>query len=126
MLRIGYLEKGRLVQNNFEASVPYESETTHVLSEIHRLADATTSLISDFIQNEGEIDLPRSWTEYSYEGRPIWVQYSTVNTDLEKAADELLGLTEERLVFHEDQADEDALSHSGIVPPFFGKGKKSH
>lgn len=111
LLRVGYLEKGRLKQNNFEVSSPYSPAKKDALDCIHTCVDAAASLMNEFIVSEGEVDFPTSWKDYDFGGMPIWVQYSTVNTELESEADRLLGLQEKNLVVDES-AKEDALEFS--------------
>ncbi|MFN7454491.1 MAG: hypothetical protein ACK5RO_07505, partial [Pseudobdellovibrionaceae bacterium] len=43
---------------------------------------------------------------YEFEGRKIWLQFSTENSDLEKEADRLLGVDETSLVKEEDESED--------------------
>ncbi len=116
LLRVGYLEKGRLHQNNFETSVNHLPGKQDTIERIHHLIDAAASLMNEYIQSEGEVDFPRQWKEYDFDQIPIWVQYTTVNTELESEADRLLGLSKSQLV-NEDSDVEDALAHSAEILP---------
>lgn len=132
LLRVGYIEPGRLAQNNFEVSLEYAvAEGENAVSAIHLCVDAAGSLLQEFIEgtsassneaeNETEFDLPRTWTEYPFQGKKIFLQYTTVNTNLEAQADALLGETADDSLVKEEEADEE--ENSG--PQMFSKKKKS-
>ena len=95
LLRVGYVEKGRLVQNNFEVSLEYATDKgENAINAIHLCVDAAGSMVQEFLDNstsEEEVELPRIWTEYPFQEKKIFLQYSTVNTNLEAQADALLG-----------------------------------
>jgi hypothetical protein len=110
-LRVGYLEKGRLTQANFEISMNYSREKQDAVDRIHNCIDAAASMMNEYFESAGDVDFPRAWKEYDFSGVPIFVQYSTVNTELENQADQLLGLDEANLV-KEELAGEDALGHA--------------
>lgn len=113
VLRVGYLESGRLVQANFEVSVNYSPEGEDALKSIHSCVDAAASMMMEYLENDGEVDFPYSWKEYPFQGKKVFLQYSSVNTSLEEQANQLLGLQAEEFL-HEDETDEDALSHSEL------------
>jgi hypothetical protein len=138
ILRIGYVERGRLKQVNFEASTdlqPLQEATTlsddkpaHDSKTMDRLfvcIDALGSVLEEYFDlGEGEerdaIDIPLHWSPYDFDGDTVYLRHSTVNTRLEDEADRILalaaGLTgpaEKRLV-HEQALSEDALANAEI------------
>lgn len=104
LLRVGYIEKGRLQQNNFEVSIEYKHD--QAVDRIQDAIDAAASMMADYFEAEGEIDFPRAWKEYDFENQKIFCQYSTVNSKLEAEADRLLGVEDENLVKGSDDTEE--------------------
>ena len=120
LLRVGYLESGRLLQNNFEVSIGYSSKKQDALERIHNCIDAAASMMNEYFESDGVVDFPLQWKDFDFDGHPIWVQYTTVNTDLEAEADRLLGLEKDSLVV-EELDSEDALARSEeIIPSSLG------
>jgi hypothetical protein len=128
VLRVGYLEKGRLKQINFEASMDLvknketskdsaASEETEgqTLDRLYTCIDALGSLMEEYFQvgDESEMDIPLRWRPYEFEGATVYLQHSTVNTRLEEEADRILGLLEKQLI-HEDSSTEDALGNAEV------------
>lgn len=114
LLRVGYLERGRLKQNNFEVSVTYAANKDNAIEMIHTCIDAAASMMAENFSEE-DPEFPRQWQAYDFEKKKIYLRYSTVNTDLEKQADALLGLDNEDL--YSSQAEtEDAFSHAEVDP----------
>jgi hypothetical protein len=137
VIRLGYLEGGRLKQINFEASLdiprpktPEELAETKSLAEsmeagtekktgtmdlIYTGIDALGSLMEEYFEtdDEDELDVPPQWKEYDFEGDQVYLQYSTLNTRLEQEADRLLGLLDDALV-QEQGPSEDALANADI------------
>lgn len=127
VLRIGYLEKGRLKQINFEASMDIkkprladaaaaEESETGTMDRLYTLIDVLGSLMEEYFdadQNEEEMDLPLHWKAYEFEGETVYLQHSTVNTRLEEEADRLLGLLADELV-QETKPNEDALANADV------------
>lgn len=111
LLRVGYVESKRLVQNNFEVSMPYKTDKDNPVEKIHNCIDATASLMNEYFESEGQVDFPRTWKNYDFDGKQIWVQYTTINTELEAEADRLLSAVEPSLI-QEEQDHEDALARS--------------
>lgn len=108
LLRVGYLEQGRLMQVNFEVSMDYKlTKEDSALVTLGTCVDAAGSLMAEYFEAEGELELPLSWAEYPFDGKKVWLQHSTTNTDLEKQANDLLGEDEESLIQGEtDEADD--------------------
>ncbi len=111
VLRVGVREKGRLKQSNFEVSTDYEADVPESLDRIHCLVDVAASMMLEFFESDDEAEFPFVWKEYPYQGKPIYLQTSAENTDLEAQANALLGLPEEGLL-HEEPTTEDALDHA--------------
>ena len=96
LLRVGFIEKNRLKQNNFEVSIDYSKD--QAVDRIHDAIDAAASMMADYFESDGEAELPLSWKEYDLENLKVYCQYSTVNTRLESEADRLLGLDDSSLI----------------------------
>lgn len=125
VLRIGYLERGRLKQINFEASMDIKktkladsdaTTPTGTMERLYTLIDVLGSLMEEYFmagQVEDDMDLPVSWREMEFEGETVFIQHTTVNTRLEEEADRILGLIADELV-KEAKASEDALANAEI------------
>lgn len=112
LLRVGIGEKGRLTQANFEVSMAYDAKKKDAVERIHNCIDAAASMMMDYFDADTDVEFPRVWQEYPFQGHKIYLQYTTVNTDLEAQADALLGEDSEALVTEEE--NEDALSRAHI------------
>ena len=134
LLRVGIQERGRLKQSNFEVSMSHSIKAEDAIDRIHDSIDAAASMMQEyfeFIKKEEEPDFPLLWKEYEFNNKPVFLQYSTVNTDLESAADTLLGEEADRLLVEEeesedalDAADEKIESDEPASPTMFGGKKK--
>lgn len=114
MLRVGYLEKGRLAQANFETSMNYSQTEQDALQRIHNCVDAAASMMMEYLESKGEVDFPYAWKEFNFQGNKVFLQFSTENSSLEEEANRLLGLTDEDLFNEEDMDDEDALTRAEL------------
>lgn len=134
LLRVGIREKGRLAQANFEVSMNYSPKLKDAVDRIHDCIDAAASMMNDYFGTEGESEFPRSWQEFEFNNKPLYLQFTTVNSDLEAQADALLGKSFEEMV-QEDKETEDALDlanekieaseeEKAAGPSMFGGGKK--
>lgn len=113
VLRVGYLEEGRLAQANFEVSMSYSQEQQDAVSRIHNCVDAAASMMMEFLENEGEVDFPYTWKEVPFQGKKVYLKFSTENSDLEAEANKLLGLAEDEMLHDtNEEEDEDALSRA--------------
>lgn len=114
MLRVGFLEAGRLSQANFEISVGYSAEKKDTLQRIHNCIDAAASLMLEYFEGQKEdatpAEFPYIWKEISFEGFKVFFQFTTENSNLEAEANRLLGLAEGEELFSEEEDIEDALS----------------
>lgn len=123
VLRAGYLEKGRLKQINFEASMDRpkaqptddSSEQTSTMDRLYICIDVLGSLMEEYFEMdaEDEIDLPLRWRAYDFDNETVYLQHSTENTRLEEEADRLLGVSDKTLI-HEEAPSEDALANAEI------------
>lgn len=114
LLRVGYLEAGRLLQANFEVSMDYSNKDQDAIKSIHNCVDAAASMMMEYLENDGEVDFPYTWKEFPFQGKKIYLQYSTENTSLEEQANKLLGIDEDTMLHDEEDKDEDALSRAEL------------
>lgn len=114
LLRVGFLEKGRLAQTNFEISMNYSAKDQDAVERIHDCIDAAGSMMAEYFEQDGEVDFPRQWKEYEFNRKKLYLQYTTENSDLEAQANALLGESEGSLVQGNDDeaAFEDALDRA--------------
>ena len=92
LLRVGYRESNRLLQANFEVSTDFKSIKESALTQIHLAVDCAASMVQQFVDQEENLDgFPRSWSSIKIDKNVVFVQVSTVNTQLEAEADRLLG-----------------------------------
>ncbi|XGC79402.1 hypothetical protein ACES2L_08685 [Bdellovibrio bacteriovorus] len=112
VLRVGYHEKGRLAQANFEVSMNYSQEEQDAVKRIHNCIDAAASMMMEYLENDGEVDFPYTWKEVPFQGKKIYLQFTTENSSLEAEANKLLGVDEDSMVHDEEEIDEDALSRA--------------
>lgn len=107
LLRVGYLETGRLAQANFEVSLDFNMAKQNAVEQIHFAIDCAASMMEEYFQGEGTLsDFPRHWQPFQISGRQVYLQVSTENQRLEAEADKILGLTNSGLVQGADE-DED-------------------
>lgn len=116
LLRVGLQKKGELRNTNFEVSLDHGNEESKVLETISIAVDAVASLMMDYFENNEDLELPFTWTEFPFNGKKVWLQYSSTNPDLEAEANKLLGITGDEddalLKDLENQRSEDALDAS--------------
>ena len=104
LLRVGFGNDKDLRQANFEVSVGHSPTTKNSMDSIHLAVDAAASMMADYFEqiskqiDETELDFPITWQEYDFEGTKVHLQFSTVNTRLEDAADALLGEESDEMV----------------------------
>lgn len=111
LLRVGFLEPGRLTQMNFEVSMGYKlTKEDSAISSLSICVDVCGSLMAEHLEDpENAPELPFSWTEIDFEGKKVWIQHSTTNTELEKKASSLLGEEEPTLVQGDEEAEDVGL-----------------
>jgi hypothetical protein len=116
VVRIGFVEKGRLKQANFEASMDrIKTPEDKTMDALYSIIDALGGLMEEFFELDGEeeLDIPLAWKAFDFEGETIYLQQTTVNSRLEAEADRILGLLEKSLV-QEENLSEDALARAEI------------
>ena len=129
IMRVGYLQNGRLQQANFEASVQYDHAKKDALEKIHTCIDATASMMLEYFENantEEGIDFPKIWTEYNMNEQEVYLQFTTVNTQLESMADQILGEELKELIIEDDEEIEDALEYAEVDPEILEKKPTKH
>lgn len=108
LMRIGINQKGELRYLNFEVSVDHSAEKQNTLTQINVAVDAIASLMLEYFDNDEDHEMPHTWQEYPFEKQKIWLQFSSVNSDLEAEADKLLGITEDNSLLQETEEDFEA------------------
>ena len=111
LMRIGINRKGELRFQNFEVSVDHEPQKQNTVAQIQLAVDAIASLMMDYFDNDEDHEMPYLWQEFPFEKQKVWLQYSSVNTDLEAEANRLLGIKEEEALLKET---EDELELFGL------------
>ncbi len=91
ILSVRYREKGGIRQRNFEASLNFDLITQNPMNLIHAALDSVGSMLSQWIETDGDITLPLEWSKFDFENQSIWLRTTNVNSDLEAQADALLG-----------------------------------
>lgn len=114
VLRVGYHEKNRLAQANFEVSMNYSQEKQDAISKIHSCVDAAASMMLDYLENDAEVDFPYTWKEVDFQGQKLFLQFNTENSSLEAEANKLLGIDEDTLLVDEEDESEDALARAEL------------
>lgn len=88
------LEGQKLKESHWLVSIGYVKGKDDVLKLLNLALDAQGSLFEQFFTSENDYDFPRTWAEVDFEGRKIYVQYSTENEELEAEANKILGIAE--------------------------------
>ena len=73
---------------------------------IHVAVDCAASMMESYFTEEAA-EFPLSWEKIDFSGRPIYLQFSSTNTELESEADRLLGIEAEDNLMRGDDIDED-------------------
>lgn len=107
LIRMGFLEKGRLRQRNFEMSMDYRPGKDDTLKLLNLAVDVGATMLEELFSSASDLDFPRTWQPFEVEGRTVYVQFSADNSELEQAADELLGRADPSLVKDAPPVDED-------------------
>jgi hypothetical protein len=109
LLSLGFSRPNQLKQPNFEISLGYDSKKDNVLKLMHSLFDAMGALFDQYFQSDDDSDFPRYWEEIDFEGKKLFIQYSTKNSKLEDEADLLLGQTAGHFMNDEEDESEEEL-----------------
>lgn len=97
-LRVGFREPGALRQNNFELSIDFDPAKHNAIEKIYTCIDAVAMLMTSFFEGAPPSEFPNKWKQIEFEKKSLYFQFSTVNTDLEAQADQLLGEEKDSLV----------------------------
>ena len=111
VLRVGHHQKDRLAQANFDISMNYSQNEQDAVSRIHNCVDAAASMMMEYFEQEGDVDFPYVWREFPFQGKKLFLKFSSENTALEAEANKLLGLDEDTML-NEETDDEDALTRA--------------
>jgi hypothetical protein len=110
LLRVGLTKNNQLRQRNFEASIQYNSEEEKPLEKIHVLVDFLGQVWESYLEDEPEdAEMSLVWVEERFKKESVFLKFSTVNSNLEKQADQLLEMFEKKLL-HEGEENEDPLA----------------
>lgn len=96
ILVVGFKNKNEKVrQINFESSMDYtvnfeEDENSKVLENIHLCIDALDAMFAEYVEADGDLEMPKLWTEFDFDEQKVYLKSSTDNIELEKLADEFL------------------------------------
>lgn len=111
---------GGLRQFNWDISIEYKRDKDNVMKLLTMAVDVAGSLFAQLFESENDHDFPRIWTEVDFEGKKVFVQYQTENSELESEANKLLGVAEgEELVggeWEDDLSADDIKAQLGIDP----------
>ncbi len=109
--RLGYLQNGRLRQHNIEVSADFDPKKTSVISQVHACIDLVGQLFQIWEERDNEKEdkdeFIHVWTPYDYSGQRLFYKNSSINTDLEAAANELLGENVDIHILNTDEESED-------------------
>jgi hypothetical protein len=114
LIGVGIKQTGSLRHNNWEISIAYKQSKDNVLKLLHTAIDAAASLFEQFFAAEDDADFPRKWEEVDFEGRKIFVQYTTANSELESEADKLLGIASKSKLAQGDWDEEEDIDPEDI------------
>lgn len=108
LMRVGFKPSGGgLKQFNWDISIEYKRDKDNVMKLLTMAVDVAGSLFEQFFAAENDHDFPRIWHEVDFEGKKLFVQYHTENTELETAANKLLGLEPGEEMLAEGEWDDD-------------------
>ena len=107
LISVGFRAEKSIRQANWVISIAYKKNIDNVLQLLHLAVDAAASLFEQTFSAESDKDFPRIWEEVDFEGRKIYVQFSSVNSELEAEADKLLGKKEDPEKVAQGDWDED-------------------
>lgn len=107
LLRMGFLEKGRIRQTNFEMSMDFKAGKDDTLKLLNLAVDVGATMLEELFSSTEDQDFPRTWQPFEVEGRTVYVQFSSENSELDAAANEILGAADENLVKEASPDDDD-------------------
>ena len=83
LLRVGYLGSQSIKQANFEVSIEYDKKQQNMVQLIYKAIDCAGSMMHEYFSGTKETEFPQFWQPFDLEGQEIFIQYSTINTELE-------------------------------------------
>ncbi|MCB0347442.1 MAG: hypothetical protein KDD37_01335 [Bdellovibrionales bacterium] len=110
IVRLSLAKKSELKQHNFSVSVDHTQDMSNALDQMHLGIDILASFLEDYLEATAageDLDVPLDWHGYEVEGQQIYLVYDSDNDDLEKKANELLGITEDVELVDEDELGQD-------------------
>ncbi len=107
LISVGFRAEKAMRQANWLVSIAYKKNKDNVLQLLHLAVDAAASLFEQTFSAESDKDFPRLWEEVDFEGRKIYVQFTSANSELEAEADKLLGVKVEPGKVAQGDWDED-------------------
>lgn len=90
VIMLGFQNKNGIKQVNFLASADHDMKKKNTMEQIYLAIDALGSMISQYVEADGDIELPTEWTEFDFDKKKVYLKFDTSNTDLEAEADALL------------------------------------
>lgn len=109
LLRVGYLPQDQLRQANFEVSLEFNPKKQNALEKVHFLVDCAAAMLNEYLEEKDLEPFPKAWKSLVFDKQEVFIQVSTVNTELEAEADRILGESigknQEALVRGEDDGD---------------------
>jgi hypothetical protein len=109
LLSVGFSRANQLKQPNFDVSIAFDVKKDNVLKTIHVMFDAMGALFDTYFSSADDSEFPLIWEPLDFEGKKLFVQYSTRNTTLESDADALLGKDDALLNEDGDDLDVEIL-----------------
>lgn len=89
-LMIGFQNKKGIKQVNFLASLDFDPKKKDIMDKLYVIVDSLGSMISQYVEADGDIELPTEWTDFTLEGHKVFLKYDTTNTELEEKANKFL------------------------------------
>ena len=115
LLRVGQLVPHTIRQANFEVSIGFDPKKQNALKEIHFAIDIAASMMEEYFNQESLDEFPLHWQKFDSNGKVAYIQVSSVNSELEAQADQLLGEIDDSLIRHDTKsARDEAISMLGL------------
>ncbi|MGE4130005.1 MAG: hypothetical protein AB7F86_00115 [Bdellovibrionales bacterium] len=125
LMKVGYQPPGqKLKQCHWMISITYTTKKDNVMKLLSLSIDVAASLFEQLFEGEDH-DFPRVWQEVDFEGRSLYVQYSTENEELESEADRLLGESEDEGLAQGDWESEET-AEADEIDEDDGEGETTH
>lgn len=89
-VRIGLIEKGSIKPTNFDASINHSPKKKDAMNKLYLALDALGSMVQQYFDADGDIELPKEWHEFQLEGDSVFLKTSSDNSSLEDQANKIL------------------------------------